>query len=404
MATKQTIVEQECVVHATPDVVYTVLTSAADLVGWLCNEARCEPIAGGIYELRWLSGYAVHGRVVAAERPRTLTVAWHGTGEPGETTVTFTVAPHSDGARVMVQHRGFGRGERWSKAIEEARKGWAGSLECLQHLVETGIDLREARRPLIGVTVGAPLTPELIAREGIDTTAGVYLEGVIDGLSAQAAGLRARDVITAVDGTAVDGHIALLTLMQRHRAGDHVVVEVVRGREHLTVDIELKARPIPELPLEPNLLLATLLERYEKARTDMVKALAGASEEQAGRAPAEDEWSAREVLAHLSIVERDVHYWLGQMILGYEEARTTGNPATLPERLSAVLAAAPTVAALQNRFAHDQADTLAIVGALRPEIVANRARYRRIAQTIFDLADHVHDHVRQAKAALAAAR
>ena len=402
--TKSSLVEERCVVHATPDVVYTVLSSAADMVGWLSNEARCEPHPGGIYDLRWNSGYAVHGKVIAAEKPRLLAVAWQGTDEPGETTVTFSVAAHSDGAEVTVQHSGFGRGERWDKAIEESHKGWAVSLECLQHLVETGIDLRDARRPLMGVSLGEPLTPERIAQEGIDTTSGVYLEGVIDGLSAQAAGLRAHDVITAVDGKSVDAYVALVNVLQGRRAGDRIEVAFVRGKEHKTVTLELKPRPIPEIPSEHNMLLATLLERYEKARTDVVKATAGVTEQQAGRAPSDNEWSAKEAIAHLSITERDLHCWLGDMILGNEQPKMPGNPSVLPEKLGAVLAAAPTVAALLNRFAQDQTDTLAIVAALRPEILANRARYGRIARTVFDMADHVHDHVGQIKAALVAAK
>ena len=404
MKAKRPLVEQQILVNAAPDVVYTVLTTSADIVGWLANDARCEPLPGGIYELRWLSGYAVFGKVLAAEKPRLFSVAWRGSDEPGETTVTFTVAPSTNGSLVTVQHSGFGAGARWAKAIDEARTGWPPALENLKHLVETGIDLREARRPLMGVMVGDALTPDVVARYGIDATSGVLLEGVVDGLSAQAAGLRSHDVITAIDGIAVDGHAQLVSKLQGRRAGERVDISYVRGSEHRTVSLELKARPLPEIPSEHNVLLATLLERYEKARTDLVKATAGATELQAARAPMEGEWSAKETLAHLSVVERDVHSWLGQMILGIEEVKTPGNPSILPERLGAVLAAAPTVAALLNRFAQDQADTLAIVGALRPEILANRARYRRIAQFIFDMADHVHDHVAQIKAALAAAK
>lgn len=404
MKAKRPLIEQQCVIDAAPEIVYTVLTAPADMAGWLANEVQCVAVPGGVYELRWVTGYAVHGKVIAAEKPRLLAVAWHGSAEPAETTVTFTVTPSAHGALVTVQHTGFGAGARWAAAIAEARKGWQASLECLKHLVETGIDLREARRPLLGVVLGDALTPELIARHSIATTSGVYLEGVIDGLSAQAAGLRARDVITAVDGKPVDGQLALTALMQGRSAGDCVAVTFVRGQEHTTVTLELKARPVPEIPFEHHVLLATLLERYEKARTDLVKATAGATDRDAGRALAEGEWSAKETLAHLCLTERNLHYWLGDMILGDQQLATPGNPSTVAERLSATLAAAPTVTALLNRFAQDQSDTLAIVGALRPEILANRARYRRIAQTVIDMADHVHDHVSQIKAALAAAR
>jgi hypothetical protein len=60
VATKQTgVVEEKAVVNASPDVAFTVITSALDLGGWLCNEARCAARPGGVYELWWNSGYTV---------------------------------------------------------------------------------------------------------------------------------------------------------------------------------------------------------------------------------------------------------------------------------------------------------------------------------------------------------
>jgi len=75
-------VEQQRVVNAAPDVVFTVLTAPADMVGWLSNEARCETRPGGIYDLRWNTGYAVHGEVKDAQKPRLFSVSWQGSGEP----------------------------------------------------------------------------------------------------------------------------------------------------------------------------------------------------------------------------------------------------------------------------------------------------------------------------------
>jgi len=146
-----------------------------------------------------------------------------------------------------------------------------------------------------------------------------------------------------------------------------------------------------------------MLEKYEKERAGLVQAMAGASEEKAGRRPAAGEWSAKEVIAHLSVTERDLHYQLGEMLLGNEAPFMPGNLSAVPEKIAAALAGAPTVAGVLNRLAQDEADTMAMVASLRPEIVGNRARYRRIGFTVLDLIDHVHDHIEQVKAALAAA-
>jgi uncharacterized protein YndB with AHSA1/START domain len=395
-------VEERRVVNAAPDVVFTVVTTAADIIGWLSNEARCEARPGGLYELRWNTGYAVHGEVKTVEKPASFSVTWQGSAEPGPTTVSFMLAPVIGGTEVTVRQSGFGRGEKWKKGFAESRKGWARSLENLQHLVETGIDLREARRPMLGVNLGDPLDADRIVREGIDTTTGVYLSGVLDGLSAQSAGMRAGDVITSIDGVPVSSFAELVNALQGHIAGDHVDVSFVRGKEHKAVVLELKPRPMPEVPPDPKVLLATAMEAYDKARAGIVQAVAGASEEKAGRRPAEGEWSAKEVIAHLSVTERDYQYQLGEVLLGIEPLNTTGNPSAVPEKISAALAGAPTVAGLLNRLAEDQACTLALVAALRPEIVANIARYHRIGRTVLDAPEHIDEHVGQIKAALAA--
>ena len=191
MATAGRPVEAKRIVSAAPDIVFTVITAAADITGWLSHEARCEARPGGIYELRWNSGYAVHGQAKAVTAPSTFAVAWQGSGEPGGTTVTFTLAPVSSGTDVTVRQSGFGRGKTWEKVIAESRRGWERSLENLQHLVETGVDLREARRPVLGINPGDPADADRPAGEGIAAAAGIYLAGVVAGSSAEAAGLRA---------------------------------------------------------------------------------------------------------------------------------------------------------------------------------------------------------------------
>ena len=404
MATKTSnVVVEHCVVNASPDVAFTVLTSAVDIAGWLSNEARCEAHPGGRFELWWNTGYVVRGTVKDVQKPKLFSVSWQGSGEPRETTVTFTLAPEGDDTEVTVRHSGFGRGAKWAAAVEESRKGWRSSLKNLVYLIKSGIDLREASRPMLGVMLGESPDAGQVAKDGAGATPGVYLAGVIDGLSAQAAGLSAHDLLVAVGGRPTPDYRSISAALQGCVAGDRVEVAFVRGKECRSVTLELKPRPMPELPFYLPALLTMLRERYAKANVALDQALAGASEEAAGRSPSDGEWSAKQVIAHLCATERfNQHYTTAAALVGDQVLNTPGNPTAVAEAVAAVLATVPGVASLRKRLVEEQEMTLGMVAAMRPEIVANRARYRRIAFGVYDLIDHIDEHAEQIKAALAA--
>lgn len=73
-----------------------------------------------------------------------------------------------------------------------------------------------------GVTIGYPAF--LGIGLGADTGAGAVVGGVLAGTPAQAAGLTAGDVVTAVDGTAVGSAQALSDVLATHDPGDGVTL------------------------------------------------------------------------------------------------------------------------------------------------------------------------------------
>jgi putative serine protease PepD len=87
-------------------------------------------------------------------------------------------------------------------------------------------------RPFLGVT-SAP------------HPSGAEIQGVTPGGPADGAGLRAGDVITGVDGAAVNDPDDLSSLVSGLEPGDEVEVEVDRDGEERTFDIELGTRPGP---------------------------------------------------------------------------------------------------------------------------------------------------------------
>jgi len=136
----------------------------------------------------------------------------------------------------------------------------------------------------------------------------------------------------------------------------------------------------------------------------VVSALAGVTDEEAGRAPAEGEWSVKQALAHLSIVERDHQcYTMAFAVDGWVDTGP-GNPTADAGRLAAAMEITPTLEGLLARFLADGAETIALARHLPADMVAHKARFRRVSQGMVYLPDHTKEHVEQIKAAIQAAR
>lgn len=94
-------------------------------------------------------------------------------------------------------------------------------------------------RPFLGIS-GQNIS-EAIQRYGIP--AGAEVVAIGEGSCAQKAGMQVGDIITAVDGTAVDSQSALSALLaSEYKAGDTIQVTVVRQQEELTLTVTLDER------------------------------------------------------------------------------------------------------------------------------------------------------------------
>jgi len=74
-------------------------------------------------------------------------------------------------------------------------------------------------------------------------TNGVSIGSVRSGTPAQQAGLKAGDVVTAIDGTAVKSSSALESLIAAKQPGDHVTLTIRRGGSTRTIGVTLGTRP-----------------------------------------------------------------------------------------------------------------------------------------------------------------
>jgi membrane-associated protease RseP (regulator of RpoE activity) len=287
--------------------------------------------------------------------------------------------------------------------VEQAEKGWSVGLENLQSTLKTGIDLRLARQPFLGI-YPALLDAERAAKENIAVDRGIYLNGTVEGTGARAAGLGAGDVIVALDGAETPGFQELNAVLRAHRAGDVIDVELVRGQNRETVQMTLGERPRADVPDTAQELAERVAEQYRQTDVELKAALEGVTEGEAEQCPAEGEWSVKQVLAHLSISERDLQSFLASVALDGWLDGGQGNPAIIPGRLAAVVAVTPTVDGLLARFLADEAETVAFVRGLPKEALTHKARYYRISQFLAYLSLHLQVHIEQITQTIATVR
>ena len=90
-----------------------------------------------------------------------------------------------------------------------------------------------------------PLDPNALGQLGQDPSgaAGSVQPSIVAGSPAAQAGLQAGDIITAVDGTALDATHPLDLVMSQHAPGDTVRLDVLRNGQSTTVSITLGTRP-----------------------------------------------------------------------------------------------------------------------------------------------------------------
>jgi uncharacterized protein YndB with AHSA1/START domain len=389
-------------VKASQEETYRAFTNATNLREWLCSVATVDPRPGGRLYLWWLSGYYTCGEYTELKPKEKITFTWQGRGEPGPTLVQVSLSPQEGGTLVVVEHSGIGTGEEWSKAIQEIEKGWKMGLENLASVLETGEDLRFVLRPMLGITIGE-FNEERARKLGVPVTEGIRLDGVVEGMGAEAAGLQSNDVIIRLAGKPIARFDELANALQHQRAGNKVEVVFYRGPDKKTITMELSRRPMPRIPWTAKELAERVSQINAGIQEQLKKFLEGVTDQEASFKPAPDEWNIKENLAHLIHSERGNQFYTAELITGFERHQDDYGDNVNPQ-IEATVAIYPTVEDLFEEYKRACAETVELFARLPEKFIARKGTYWRLAYGVIEDPYHFQSHLAQMQAALDAAR
>ena len=127
--------------------------------------------------------------------------------------------------------------------------GFAIPIDFAKPIMEQAVAGEPLVRPWIGVFY-LPIDPALAAEEGLPVEYGALLatslgggDPIVDGSPAERAGLRAGDVIVAVDGEQISERRDLSTLLLGYRPGDTITLRVLRESSTTQVQVTLGELP-----------------------------------------------------------------------------------------------------------------------------------------------------------------
>jgi len=397
-----TTISAETFVNAPAKLAYRAFTNSTSLREWLCDVATVEKHPNGRMYLWWRGDFYSSGHYLEMDENKCVKFRWYSNIDPAPTDVTVSVMEKDGGTLIRMDHD-VPDDLLWVGKAETFRENWVESLENLKSVLETGVDLRIANRPMLGIVPG-DFTEEQAEALGVPVREGLRLDGLVDGMGAQRAGLQKDDVIVEMAGHPIRADATSLpNAIAGKKGGDIIEVVFYRGPEKKTISMELSKRPMPDVSFEPAQLAQKARELYESALTELEKCFEGFSDEQAMARPDPNEWSALEIVAHLVQNERFNSIYLSSLIDGYE-LTTDGFGSNITAQVEATVKANPSIQLMLDMLRRTVEEVLAYAALIPADFAANKGSYYRFGSGLLQPNFHINAHVQQIKDALATAK
>ena len=372
-----TTVTAEITVNTPVKLAYRAFTNATSLREWLCDVATVEPHLNGRMYMWWRGDFYSSGHFLELDENKKVKFRWFSNTDPAPTEVTVTFAEKGNSVGILLEHEAPDD-SLWKEAAERFRQNWVESLDNLKSILETGVDLRIANRPMLGIVPG-DFTEEQATALNIPVRDGLRLDAVLDGMGAQKCGLQKDDVIVGMAGHPIlNDANSLPNAIAGKKGGDKIEVVFYRGPEKKTVTMQLSKRPMPDVPFDPAELEKQAHQLFEPALVELEKAFEGFTDAQAMARPEPNEWSALETVAHLISGERFNLIFLTGLIDGYEPV-TDGFGTNIHALVQATVKAHPSINLMLGSLRKAVNEVLAYISFLPEEFVDNKGCYNRFA-------------------------
>lgn len=141
-------ISQATFIRATPEHVYTLLTTGEGWDAWFTSGAKVEPWPGGEIRFRWRNWGPDHidaddfGAVVEAQEPRRFAFRWHPDGPDYATTVEIDLEPSGEGTVARLRESGYCNTASGIQSMVGCATGWGEAMTLLKFYVEHGIHIK----------------------------------------------------------------------------------------------------------------------------------------------------------------------------------------------------------------------------------------------------------------------
>jgi uncharacterized protein YndB with AHSA1/START domain len=385
-------------IQASPSEVYRYFTNSTALRDWMCDVATADPRPGGRLYICWPGEYYATGEYLKLENDNFVSFTWFGRGEPRQTRVEVSLKKKKGGTLVKLAHRGIGKGQKWDAIGKGYEKEWQSALENLVSVLETGADLRITQRPMLGIYVGE-FDASIAAKLCVPVKVGIRLEGVVDGMGAQKAGLQKDDVIVAMNGHDLSAGVPLGSVISSNHAGDVVDVSFYRGADKKVIKMTLSGRTIPSIPTSGVELSKQVEPTYQQYESEIEALVNSASEEACSYKPGPSDWSAKEVLAHLIHSELGWQNFASEIIEGHEGAYD-GFGGNIQARIDGTISVFPTKVELLHELQAHDAESISMLAHIPAEFISHKGRFWKLVFQALQNSYHLQSHLEQMRSAI----
>lgn len=116
---------------------------------------------------------------------------------------------------------------------------FAVPVNLVKKVMDDLLEFGKVQRAFLGVQI-TEINSEVAKEKGLGSTSGIYVAKVNNESAAEAAGIKEGDVIISVADVAVNTTSELTEQVGRHRPGDKINIELIRGEKKKTIAVILR--------------------------------------------------------------------------------------------------------------------------------------------------------------------